>query len=161
MSTLLKKFGAGSFTSRLLTIAAATLIVIAVACSGNKTDKEQSNTTSESNVSETMKNPLADNPGAVATGKILYAKNCASCHGDGGEGDGDFAASLPTKPSKLTAGDAVSAADGKIYLVIRNGKMNAGKVTMAPARGVTDGQIWQIVSYVRELQNQARNKKED
>src|SRR5215510_8955630 len=95
MSTLLRKFGAGSFTSRLVTTAAAAMIVIAVSCSGNKSDKEPSNTTSEGNVSETTKNPLADNSGAAATGKILYAKNCASCHGDGGEGDGDFAASLP------------------------------------------------------------------
>ena len=149
----------GSFALRLLTLVAAPLIFIATACSGNKPNTPQSTTTTFSgNVTETTKNPLTDLNGAAAAGKTYYAVNCASCHGDDGQGEGDFAASLPAKPSNLTAGDVVSAPDGKIFLVIKNGKMKDGKVTMAPARGVSDEQIWQIISYIRAL---AGNKKED
>jgi mono/diheme cytochrome c family protein len=153
----------GSFAMRLPTLAAATLIVIGAACSMNKPNNPQStNTAVSADVTETTKNPLADLNAAAAAGKTLYAVNCASCHGDDGKGEGVFAASLPAKPSNLTAGDVVSSADGKIFLVIRDGKMRDGKVTMAPARGVTDEQIWQIVSYVRALsENKAGNKTGD
>jgi mono/diheme cytochrome c family protein len=37
-----------------------------------------------------------------ATGAELYAIHCASCHGDGGRGDGPVAASLSTAPADLT-----------------------------------------------------------
>jgi len=153
----------GSFAMRLLTLAAAPLIVFAAACSENKPNTPQSNNTAASaSVTETTKNPLADLKAAAATGKTLYTVNCASCHGDDGKGEGDFASSLPAKPSNLTADHVVSATDGKIFLVIRNGMMRDGKVTMAPARGVTDEEIWQIVSYIRLLsKNKAEDKKED
>ncbi len=38
------------------------------------------------------------NPEMVAKGKMLYAINCASCHGSSGKGDGDRAAELNPKP---------------------------------------------------------------
>ncbi|HKQ72578.1 MAG TPA: cytochrome c [Blastocatellia bacterium] len=165
MSVVSGNVSSGSFALRLLSLAAAPLIAIGSACSGDKPNNPQSNTTDVS-VTETTKNPLAGLNAAAVAGKTLYAVNCASCHGDDGKGEGDFAASLPTKPSNLTAENVVSATDGKIFLVIKNGTMRDGKVTMPPARGVTDEQIWQIVSYVRTLsenqsKNQTGNKKED
>ncbi|MDU8911617.1 cytochrome c [Aestuariicoccus sp. MJ-SS9] len=35
-------------------------------------------------------------------GRMLFAENCASCHGPGGRGDGPHAASLNTPPADLT-----------------------------------------------------------
>jgi len=151
--------GPGSFAIRLPILGVASLIIITTACSNDKSNNPQSATPAvNANVAETTKNPLTNLTVAVAAGKLLYAANCASCHGADGGGDSDFGASLPAKPSILTASDVVSAPDGKFFLVIKNGKMKDGKVTMPPARGVTDEQIWQIVSYVRTL---AENKKED
>jgi len=153
----------GPFAMRLLALAAAPLLIIAMACSAHKQNDPRSiNPAVGANVTENTKNPLADLNAAADAGKKLYLVNCASCHGDDGKGEGDFASSLPFKPSNLTADDVVSSTDGKIFLVIREGKMKDGKITMAPARGVTDEQIWQIVSYIRSLsKNKAGNKKED
>jgi len=145
----------GLFAIRPLTLAVVSLLIITMGCSNDKPNNPQSTTLT---VTETTKNPLINLTVAVAAGKPLYAANCASCHGADGKGDSDFAASLPAKPSTLTTGGVVSDPDGKIFLVIKNGKMKDGKVTMPPARGVNDEQIWQIVSYVRTL---AENKKED
>jgi len=149
----------GSFTVRLLTLAVPTLLIITASCSKDNQNRPQSTTPAISvNVTETTKNPLTDRIVAVAAGKPLYASNCASCHGAKGKGDSDFGASLPAKPSNLTINDVVSDPDGKIFLVIKNGKMKNGKVTMPPVKGMTDEQIWQIVAYVRTL---AGDKKED
>jgi mono/diheme cytochrome c family protein len=154
--------GAGIYSRRILALAVSPIIIIATACSGKAPDNPQSTSALSSNVTETTKNPLNDFTAATAAGKTLFTVNCASCHGDDGKGEGDYSASLPAKPSNLTANDVVSAPDGKIFLVVRNGKMRQGKITMAPARGVTDEQIWQMVSYVRALSgNHSENKKED
>lgn len=42
-------------------------------------------------------------PDLVAQGKMLYAVNCASCHGPSGKGDGQRAAELNPKPRNYTA----------------------------------------------------------
>ena len=149
----------GSYTTHLLILTVAPLLIITASCSKDHQNRPQSATPAISgNVTETTKNPFTDSIGAAAAGKPLYAANCASCHGAKGKADSDFGASLPAKPSNLTGKDVVSDPDGEIFLVIKNGKMKNGKITMPPAKGVTDEQIWQIVSYVRTL---ADDKKED
>ncbi|EAR51251.1 Class I monoheme cytochrome c [Oceanicola granulosus HTCC2516] len=45
--------------------------------------------------------PQAPTEGAV-DGRALYRANCASCHGDGGRGDGPLADGLPRAPTDLT-----------------------------------------------------------
>jgi len=49
-----------------------------------------------------LTNPLAGDQKAAATGKALYEKNCARCHGAAGKGDGTRAAMLDPKPADLT-----------------------------------------------------------
>lgn len=39
----------------------------------------------------------------IRRGKSIFAQNCATCHGDGGRGDGPAAATLLPHPSNLTA----------------------------------------------------------
>lgn len=147
----------GSFLARPLTLAIAPLIIIAVACSENKPNSRQSGTSSvNANGSETTKKALADSTLAAAVGKLLYATHCASCHGADGKGDSDLGYSLSAKSPDLTRGGAVSGSDNEMFLVIKNGMKRNGKMTMPPASGVTDEEIWQIVAYVRTL---AQNKK--
>ena len=139
-----------SCVARWLALIIAIVAIINAACSGNK-----SNTSSPApsnipaTVTEDTKNPLTDL--AAAAGKPLYAKNCAFCHGETGKGDGPGADSVAAKPTDLTTGDVPSDPDGEIFLAIKKGKMKDGKVTMPPAKKLTDEQIWQVVAYVRTL----------
>ena len=48
--------------------------------------------------------PPVDSPELVALGKEVYLKNCASCHGETGQGNGQCAAFLAPKPRDFTRG---------------------------------------------------------
>ena len=129
----------------LLMISVATL---GLACSGNAPRDAVS---PAGTVTEQTKNPLSDVTAAAMAGKSLYAIHCTMCHGDSGKGEGTAGGSLAVKPSDLTTGETSATPDGKLFLVIRNGIKKEGKLTMPPAKKVTDEQIWQIVAYVRTL----------
>ena len=139
--------------SSLLALLAAIVFATTSACSRGQS---HDSATHDANtvVIETTRNPLGDLQTAASAGKPLYAIHCAACHGDAGKADGIASALLPAKPTDLTAGETVSSPDGKLFLVIKNGKMKDGKFTMAPVKKLTDEQIWQVVAYVRTLGQQ-------
>ncbi|HTK70079.1 MAG TPA: c-type cytochrome [Candidatus Eisenbacteria bacterium] len=47
---------------------------------------------------------LKDSPEQIAKGKSLFAVNCASCHGNTGQGNGPASAALNPKPRDFTSG---------------------------------------------------------
>lgn len=55
--------------------------------------------------------------GDLAVGKELYNKNCKSCHGAKGLGDGPKAATLKTFPGDFTADYFKKYSDGEIYYI--------------------------------------------
>lgn len=59
--------------------------------------------------------PAAFAKNATSPGKALYDKNCASCHGFDGKGDGPMAKFLTTKPTDLT--QIAKKAGGKFPMV--------------------------------------------
>jgi mono/diheme cytochrome c family protein len=58
---------------------------------------------------------IAETP-ADPSGKALFQKFCAACHGAGGQGDGAAAAGLPKKPADLTG---IAARNGGTFPAIR------------------------------------------
>lgn len=54
-------------------------------------------------------------PDEAKVGKDLYVKNCKSCHGVSGAGDGAKAASLKTKINALGSKEYKSLSDGTKY----------------------------------------------
>ncbi|SRR5579871_489681 len=97
-----------------------------------------------------VKNPVPADATSVAAGKDIYAKNCASCHGDTGKGDGRMGEELNPKPPNLTDAEwKHGSTDGEIYKVIHDGSPKTGM--KAFGRKLTDHQIWDVINYIRSI----------
>lgn len=88
-------------------------------------------------------NPLAGQTEAVAAGKLLFAENCAKCHGDDALGRHE-------RPS-LRSERIARATDGEIAWMLRNGNRWKG---MPSWSALPEPQRWQIISYLRSLQTE-------
>lgn len=97
-----------------------------------------------------LKNPMPGNAESAQRGQGVFAKQCATCHGSGGKGDGSMAAKLKQKPADLTDAEwKHGPSDGEIFTLIRDGAKNAG---MKAYRGaLTEQQMWDLVNYIRSI----------
>jgi len=94
---------------------------------------------------KTMKNPVAVGDASTKQGQILYTKNCASCHGKAGLGDGVKARALKTFPGDFSKADFLKQTDGEIFF-----KSKMGRDEMPKYEGkLTDDDIWNMVNYMR------------
>jgi alcohol dehydrogenase (cytochrome c) len=98
-------------------------------------------------VPDTVINPLANNPTAVADGQRLYDGTCQTCHGAAAAGDASRGGP-PLNTGGLKQGDS----DADLFRTIRQGVQGT---QMPPFKGLRDEQIWQLVSYLRSLQASA------
>jgi mono/diheme cytochrome c family protein len=93
--------------------------------------------------------------GDVTKGKGLFEKNCASCHGAGGKGDGVAAASLNPKPRDLTDKTYMAGLkDEHIINTIKKGGAAVGKSPLMPPFGAAlkDPDIQDVVAFLRSLE---------
>lgn len=94
-----------------------------------------------------LKNPVASDPKSLKEGRILFNSNCATCHGDKGEGNGPAAAPLNPKPKNLTSKVVQDQTDGAIFW-----KITTGKAPMVSWQAtLNEKQRWSLVNYIREL----------
>jgi mono/diheme cytochrome c family protein len=94
---------------------------------------------------KTMKNPVAKNDASNKAGMALYQKNCSSCHGKTGLGDGVKARALKDFPGDFSKADFQGQSDGEHFF-----KTKSGKDEMPKYEGkLTDDDIWNIVNYMR------------
>lgn len=92
-----------------------------------------------------MKNPVAKGDASNKAGMALYNKNCASCHGKTGLGDGVKARSLKTFPGDFSKADYQNQTDGELFY-----KTKVGRGEMPKYEGkLSDNDIWNIVNYTR------------
>jgi glucose/arabinose dehydrogenase len=93
---------------------------------------------------QAMKNLYeGDGQGAAAqAGKQLYARNCASCHGQTGKGTGNV-------PS-LVDGKLTSVKSGEVFWFITRGDKENG---MPSWEALPENQRWQIVTYVKSIES--------
>jgi mono/diheme cytochrome c family protein len=97
----------------------------------------------------TLRTPYPVNAALLARGELQYQRNCSSCHGPAGAGNGPVVG-----PNKFPYAPAINSAptqgrsDGYIYGVIRVGR------GLMPPYGdrMTEADMWATVVYLRRLQ---------
>lgn len=91
------------------------------------------------------KNPVATDQVALAEGKKVYEKECLSCHGKKGKGDGPKAEELDKAVKDLGSPKTQNQTDGELFW-----KINEGKKPMPSTKKIlTETQRWQVVLYIR------------
>jgi mono/diheme cytochrome c family protein len=96
-----------------------------------------------------LKNPISADEESLERGATLYTTNCASCHGDGGMGDGPAGAALVPTPAAVAHTSQMMADD---YLFWRVSEGGTPFATSMPAWKILDEQArWDMINYMRAL----------
>lgn len=94
-----------------------------------------------------MANPVAKSDAAVKAGQTSYTKNCASCHGKTGLGDGPKGRMTKTFPGDFSGGEFQGYTDGEMFYQTKFGR---GEMPSYDKK-IPDTEIWNIVHYMRSL----------
>lgn len=108
------------------------------------------------NEGKSLQNPVPPTPDSIATGKKLYEKLCAECHGVKGDGISEIAAAMAddeVKPPNLIDDKwDHGSTDGDIFVSIRDGVGGPGAMKGLNGRpGIGPNEMWHMVNYVRSL----------
>ena len=103
-----------------------------------------------------LKNPFPITEGGLATGKELYAINCAICHGEKGEANGHIVESgvYPAAPKSYLDEEFINAGDGRYYHAIMYGKNVMGHYKDK----LSYEERWQVIHYIRSLQAKSQGR---
>jgi mono/diheme cytochrome c family protein len=93
------------------------------------------------------KNPIPADEKSIEAGRAVYTKECYSCHGAAGKGDGPAAIALERSPGDLSSPKMWEQTDGALFW-----KISTGKKPMASFETIlTEEQRWNVVNYIRTL----------
>jgi mono/diheme cytochrome c family protein len=96
-----------------------------------------------------LTNPVQADEASLERGAALYITNCASCHGDGGMGDGPAGTAL-NPPASPIAHTSQMMADDYLFWRISEGGAQFG-TTMPAWKALDEQSRWDMVNYVRAL----------
>lgn len=97
-----------------------------------------------------LDNPLSMTGDDLDRGRDLFATHCASCHGDGGAGDGPAAEALEPKPVDLTAMRYHGRrAESLLFFAISEGGEPVDSPMPAFAQVLDADARWALVGYIR------------
>ena len=96
---------------------------------------------------DAKKNPLTADATTLAAGKAVYVKECQTCHGKKGKGDGPGAKDLDKPAGDFTKAKMQSQTDGALFW-----KTSEGRKPMPMfKKKLTEEKIWQTIIYMRTL----------
>ncbi len=94
---------------------------------------------------KSMKNPVAKSDASTKAGMAIYNKNCASCHGKTGLGDGVKARALKSHPGDFSKAEFQNQTDGELFYRTKTGR---GEMPKYEGK-LADNDIWNAVNYMR------------
>ncbi len=94
---------------------------------------------------KSMENPEEANAESIKVGRMVYNKNCASCHGKMGLGDGVKARGLDTFPGDFSGEAYQSQTDGEHFYKT---KFDRGEMPKYENK-IDDEDIWHMVNFMR------------
>ena len=92
-------------------------------------------------------NPVPTHPAAVTRGREVYRRECKSCHGLSGLGDGPKAAELDSKVPDITSAKVQGQTDGALFWKITEGRGDMPSTKTA----LNEEERWMVVHYIRSL----------
>jgi len=99
-----------------------------------------------------MQNPVQATDESIARGADIYATNCATCHGDGGMGDGPAGEVLNPSPAPIAHTSQMLGDDYLFWQISEGGAMEPFNSAMIAWKGVLDeNQRWDVINYVQAL----------
>jgi putative copper export protein/mono/diheme cytochrome c family protein len=90
---------------------------------------------------------------SIAHGAVVFAANCAACHGSGGKGDGPAGKDLPIHPADLTQEHLRDHPDGNLLWWISHGvEAPDGSFAMPGFASVlAEPDLWATIDYIHAL----------
>mgnify|MGYP002780394284 CR=1 FL=1 len=91
-------------------------------------------------------NPVVASAEVLARGREVYRRECESCHGRAGRGDGPKARELKSKVADLVSAHAQEQSDGALFY-----KITEGRGDMPNGKALTEDERWSVIHYLRSL----------
>ena len=99
-----------------------------------------------------LTNPIPADEASIERGAEIYAAQCASCHGDGGMGDGPAAAALDPAPAAIAHTSQMLGDDYQFWRISEGGAMEPFNSAMITWKGILDENArWDVINYVQAL----------
>ena len=92
-----------------------------------------------------LPSPVRFTTTAIVNGSARYARDCSSCHGSHGRGDGPAAVSLALKPANLVEHASQHRA-GDLFWVIAHGVPGTSMPAFAPQLSASE--IWEVIQFL-------------
>jgi mono/diheme cytochrome c family protein len=99
-----------------------------------------------------LSNPIPADDASIERGGEIYATNCATCHGDGGVGDGPAGASLDPAPANIAHTSQQLGDDYFFWRITEGGAEEPFNSTMIAWGSILDEDArWDVINYVQAL----------